>query len=233
MRELLSLVGPTPRANGKPRWFERDEGAERLAQDRTLIHHDYPDLKYGLNHRHSRVFLDGTITLRAECGIPTHINTRVVFPDAYPEHEPMAYETGNMFQRIADRHLYSDGGCCLWLPVESEWRPKESTALHNFLDQVSAFFERQLIFDASPDRRWAWGERGHNIVGYIEFIQEALGNDASIVSNFAGLLSGREKIDPASDCPCGIGKKYKYCHAKRIAKVVERLGEHNPFLRTR
>lgn len=230
MRELLSLVGHTLRTEGRPHWFERDEGAERLAQDRALIRRDYPDLKYGLNYRLRRVFLDGTITLRAECGIPTRIKTRVIFPDTYPQHEPMAYETGNRFKHIADRHFYTDGGCCLWLPVESQWSPREATALHPFLDQVSTFFERQLIYDASPDKQWAWGERGHNIVGYIEFIQEALGGDASMVSNFEGLLSGREEIDLASYCPCESGKKYKYCHARRFARLIERLGAYNPFL---
>ncbi len=230
MRELLSLAGLTPRADGRQRWFERDEGAERLACDRALIRCDYPDLNYGLNHRHKGIFLDGNITLRAECGVRTRIKTRVLFANGYPEHEPIAYEFGNMFPHIADRHFYSDGGCCLWLPVESEWRPDDATALQKFLDQVSTFFERQLIYDASPDKRWAWGERGHNVVGYIEFIQEALGGDASMVNSFAGLLSGREEVDLASDCPCGTGKKYKYCHARRLAMLIERLGKHNPFL---
>jgi hypothetical protein len=224
VRELLSLAGHTPRADGGPRWFERDEGDELLAQDRDLIRRAYPDLKYGLNHRQRAVFLAGAITLRAECGVPTRIKTRVTFPDTYPDHEPMAYETGGMFSHIADRHFYKDGRCCLWLPVESQWGPREATALLDFLDQVATFYERQLIYDASPDKRWPWGERGHGIAGYIEFIQEALGGNASIITRFEGLLSGREKIAPTSRCPCGSGKKYKFCHAKRFAELMERLG---------
>lgn len=233
MRELLYLVGPLPRTDRRTRWFERDEGDERLKRDRALICHDYPDLKYGLNHRLKRVFLDGNITLRAECGIRTRIRTRVVFGDFYPEYEPIAYETGDMFLHIANRHFYRDGGCCLWLPVETQWRPKEETALHSFLDQVSTFFERQLIYDASPDKRWPWGQRGHGIEGYIEFIQEALGGDTSLVSSFADLLGGKETLAPTSDCPCESGKKYKYCHARSITKLIAHLGQDNPFLPTR
>jgi len=229
VRELLYLAGHTPNDDGRQRWFERDEGAERFAQDRDLIRHDYPDLKYVLNHRLKRVFLDGTITLRAECGIPTRIKTRIVFTGAYPKYEPMPFETGNLFPHIADRHFYPDGGCCLWLPVESEWKPHEPDGLHKFLDQVSTFFERQLIYDASPEKIWAWGERGHGIAGYIEFVQEALDGDALLVSKFTGVLSGREKIEPLSPCPCDKGKKFKYCHAKRIARIIERLGKDNPF----
>lgn len=166
MRELLYLVGPTPTADDRTPWFEQDEGDERLKRDRQLIRVDYPDLKYGLNHRSKRVFLDGFITLRAECGIRTRIKTRVTFDDLYPRYEPIAYETGNMFPHTANRHFYPDGACCLWLPIETQWNPRGATALHSFLDQVSTFFERQLILDASPDKRWAWGQRGHGIEGY-------------------------------------------------------------------
>lgn len=232
MRELLSLAGHTPNDGGGQRWFERDEGAERLDQDRELIHRDYPDLKYGLSHRQRRVFLDGIITLLAECGIPTRVKTRVVFPDDYPEQEPVAFETGDLFPHIDDRHFYQSGACCLWLPAESQWRPKGPDGLHKFLDQVAAFFERQLIYDASPDKVWAWGARGHGIKGYIEFVQEALDGDALLVGKFAGLLSGRETVESTSPCPCGRGKKFKHCHAKRLAKVMERLGKDNPFART-
>jgi hypothetical protein len=101
VRELLYLVGPTPTADDRVRWFERDEGDERLRRDRALIRHDYPDLKYGLNARLKMVFLDGTITLRAECGIRTPIKTRLMFGDFYPRYEPIAYETGNMFPHTA------------------------------------------------------------------------------------------------------------------------------------
>lgn len=230
MRELLSLAGPTPNDDGKRRWFEQDEGEARLAQDRELIRHDYPGLKYVLNHRLRRVHLNGHITLRAECGVPTRIQTRVVFDDSYPKREPVAFEVGDLFPHDADRHFYRSGACCLWLPVESQWKPDEPDGLHKFLDQVSTFFERQLIYDASPEKAWAWGERGHGIKGYIEFVQEELDGDALLVSKFTGVLCGREKIEPASPCPCDSGKKFKYCHAKCLSRVMERLGQGNPFV---
>jgi hypothetical protein len=229
VRDLLHLAGPTPRADGKWRWFEQDEGDRHLARDRALIRLDYPGLKYGLHHSARKVFLDGNITLRAECGIPTLIKTRVIFPDHYPDVEPLAFETGNMFSHNADRHFYRDGLCCLWLPVESKWRAREATALREFLDHVSTFFERQLIYDASPDKRWPWGARGHGIVGYIEFAQEALG-DSTRVSDFMSLLSGEEKIEPNSGCPCRSGKKFRHCHETRVIKLIDRLGKYNPFV---
>ena len=230
MRELLYLVGPTPKTDERTRWFESDEGDERLKRDRELIRVDYPDLKYALNYRLNTIFLDGTITLRAECGIPTRIKTKVIFSDSYPDYEPTAYETGNLFPHTADRHFFPDGRCCLWMPVETQWNRLEATGLYRFLDEVSTFYERQLIYDASPDKQWAWGQRGHNIEGYIEFVQEALGVDASLIANFMGVLSQRENIAPSSKCLCRSGKKYKYCHRERIAFLMERLRGRNPFV---
>lgn len=229
MRELLYLVGPTPKIDEYTRWFESDEGDKRLRRDRELIRENYPDLKYGLNYRLKMVFLCGAITLRAECGIPTRIRTRITFPDSYPDFEPTAYETGNLFPHTADRHFFPDGRCCLWLPAETQWNSSAPTSLNHFLDQVSTFYERQLIYDASPDKRWPWGQRGHNIQGYIEFVQDTLGVDASLIGNFLGVLSGRENISPTSNCLCGSNKKYKYCHRDRIAFLLERLRGLNPF----
>jgi len=134
-----------------------------------------------------------------------------------------------MFPHIADRHFYSNGACCLWMPVESQWELEDATGLHSFLDQIATFYERQLIYDSSPNKRWAWGQRGHGIVGYIEFVQEALG-DPSLVNNFAGLLSGKEILPLTSNCPCESGKKYKYCHARTVSNLTATLGSHNPFL---
>ena len=229
MRELLYLVGPTPKIDESARWFERDEGDQRLQQDRALIRYDYPGLRFGMNWRRKEIFLYGTITLRAECRIPTHIPTRVIFSDAYPTIEPIAYETTNVFPHIPDRHFYKDGGCCLWLPVESQWKPHDPTGLHGFLDQVATFYERQLIYDASPEKSWPWGQRGHGITGYIELVQEMLGEDSSVVTNFLGVLSGKEIIARNSNCPCGRRKKFRLCHANTCAKILAKLGRHNPF----
>lgn len=228
MRELLSLLGHTPENNGAALWFERDEGDARLAYDRAFIAYDYPFLKYGLNFRLRQVFLSGVIVLRAECGIPTRIKTSIVFPDAYPEHEPLAYEVGNKFDHDIDRHFYRNGRCCIWLDAESEWKPHDPSALLNFLHQVSFFFERQLIYDADPQKRWAWGGRGHGIDGYIEFVQETLGG-ASLADIFMPLLSGKEAVSPNSACLCGSKRKFKNCHEKQIGGLIRRLGEYNPF----
>jgi hypothetical protein len=169
--------------------------------------------------------------MRAECGIPTRIKTCIIFPDDYPEQEPLAYEVGRSFPHIADRHFYRDGGCCLWLPAESEWNSHDPSALIKFIDQVAVFFERQLIYDADPKKAWAWGERGHGVNGYIEFLQEAFGGDASLVHLFMPVLTGKATLNTNVRCPCGKGKRYNQCHAPQIERLIRQLKRANPFRR--
>ena len=113
MRGRLYRRAPT---QAKPKaWYQRDGGG-RLAQDRERIAAAFPGLSYQIDEQAGRVFLEGTITLVAECGISTPIQVRVEFPDDYPEHEPRVYDAAQRFPYEADRHFYPDGRCCLWLP---------------------------------------------------------------------------------------------------------------------
>lgn len=225
MRELLSLLGTSRQKNKKEQsWFERDAGDARLAADRQLIAAAYPNLKYGLNFRRHEVFLRGDIVLvEASSGIPTRIATEVRFPDDYPETEPQAFEIGNRFVHEVDRHFYSDTeGCCLWLPPESQWDEKDPAALMNFLDHVTLFYERQLIFDASGGKIWPWGERGHGNNGYLEFFAERLGGIGN-ARIFEKIVRKKIQLPRRSQCPCGSGRRYKDCHERAVTELQKRF----------
>jgi hypothetical protein len=222
MRDLLSLHGPT-RAKTKEHWDERDGGA-RLAHDKALIAVSYPDLKYGINARTEEIFLYGAMTLISKSGIPTRIETRVIFPDNYPHEEPKAYDISNrFFPHELDRHFWSDERCCLWFPLESEWDSEDSNALINFLHQLALFFMRQLIYEADPRKGWAWGQRSHGIWGFLEYIQDKLGVPQNLVDNFAPLLTGDSVIQSREPCPCNSRLRYKACHASIVHQLMENI----------
>ena len=223
MRALLYLhVHTPPKTEAGDKWFERNEGDARLARDRRLIKTKYPDLKYGLNHRNKAVFLYGEISLKEESsGIPTKIGVQILFPDDYPKTEPLAVETSNLFKHIPDRHFYPSGICCLWLPPESQWNERDENALLKFLDHVSVFFERQLIYDSTGGKTWAWGERGHGRKGYIEYIQEKLKVDAEKLQNFLPLITGKTVLGKKLPCPCGSRRSYQFCHLPAVIKLAD------------
>lgn len=223
MREWLHLLGPTPPSDGPLKWFERDEGDARLAHDRALIAEAYPDLKFALNFKFRQVVAQGTITLREEnTGVPTVLKTKIIFPDSYPELEPIALDDGGHFHHIADRHFYKSGVCCLWLPLESQWRRDDPDTLLNFVHQVAIFFERQLIYEASGGV-WAWGERGHDEAGYIEFLEEQFGTEYKTIEIFLPAILGKVSIGGKSKCPCKSGRTYGLCHKTHVELVKKRI----------
>jgi len=204
-------------------WYERDQGS-RLAHDRALVDEHYPELRYRADDYAGRVWLEGTITLRTESGIPTRIDTRVEFPEDYPSQEPRVYETAGRFPRDPDRHLLSDGRCCLWLDPESKWDSEDPDALLSFLDETVLFFERQLIRELYPDAPWPGGQRAHGAAGYLEYVQELLDGNRRLLTSLTPVLAGGVRVGRNAPCPCGGGSKYKNCCMGRVQEIKRRVG---------
>jgi SEC-C motif-containing protein len=166
--------------------------------------------------------------IRAECGIPTEIATAVRFPWDYPGHEPVAYDAALRFKpkpggKLADRHLASsDGQCCLWLDPESRWNSRDPSALRLFLDELAVFFDRQLIYDLTGE--WPGPSYSHGPDGYLEFIQEQLGNDAVLTKALMPVITMETRIGPNEACICGSGKKFKKCHREVVERIQGKIG---------
>lgn len=215
---------PPGRTAPKPNpWYKRDGGA-RLAQDRALISERYPGLVFHIDDQAGRVYLDGELTLLAECGVPTRIRVRVDFPANYPSQEPRAYDVANRFPHVPDRHFCPDGQCCLWLPPESRWNPSDPEGLCRFLEEVAIFFDRQLVYDVEGKSSWPGGERGHGAAGYVEFVEELLNGDRGLLGALAPTFANISRIGRNSSCPCGSGRKYKRCHLGLVEEISHRVG---------
>jgi len=148
----------------------------------------------------------------------------VDFPDNYPEQEPRVYDAANCFPHEANRHFYPDGRCCLWLPPESRWNADDPEGLCRFLEEVAVFFDRQLIYDAEGKGIWPGGQRGHGGDGYVEFVQELLGEDQQLLVALAPIFANKSNIGRNSRCPCGSELKYKKCHLHTVQEINRRVG---------
>lgn len=202
------------------RWHERDGGA-RLTHDRALIVERYPGLSYRIHAVSKRILLEGHLILRGDSGVPERIEIRIEFSDQYPFQEPTIIEVGKRFPHIVDRHFHANGACCLWLPPKSRWKGHEPDGLLSFLDEAVLFFDRQLICDVVgyfPGPQW-----GQGYEGYIEYVQEQLGNDrvfVALVPVFTTDLNpGRNDL-----CPCGKSRKYKHCHLPTVESIRREVG---------
>lgn len=209
-------------------WYKRD-GSARLAQDQASISEMFPGLSYRVDETAGRVFLDGTITLVAECGVPTSIVVRVEFPSDYPQGEPRIFEVAERFPHVSDWHFFADGQCCLWLPPESRWEPDDPEGLCRFLEEVAVFFDQQLVYEAGGRSEWPGEQRSHGDEGYLEYIVDELGGDRHLLAVFAPILLGHKTGHVQSNdlCPCGSRRKYKRCHKQRVENVKRRMGSGN------
>ncbi len=209
-------------------WYQRDGGA-RLAQDQASISEMFPGLSYRVDETAGRVFLDGLLTLVAECGVPTSIVVRVEFPSDYPQGEPHIFEVAGRFPHVSDRHFFADGQCCLWLPTESRWEPDDPEGLCRFLEEVAVFFDQQLVYEAGGRSEWPGEQRSHGDEGYLEYIVDELGGDRHLLVVFAPILLGLQKgrVQSNDPCPCGSRRKYKGCHKPRVEKLERRMGSEN------
>lgn len=131
---------------------------------------------------------------------------------------PKVRETGGRYATIArvfgvdkiDLHIDCDGGCCLGIRHSRE----NNFRIEKFLcELVIPFFYRLSYiqrFGIQAARRNLWGEYSHGDRGLIEHHKEILG--------LATGSHGRNRI-----CPCGSGKKYKYCCLAEVEEV-RRIG---------
>jgi hypothetical protein len=212
------------RSPSKPKaWFERSVG-QVLRAEEALATESYPGLRFRLDTDTGRMNLEGDFVLQTDCGVTTSIAIRVVFPRDYPESEPTAFDAAGRFPVSADRHIIKDGQFCLWLPPCSAWDKDDPNRLRRFLDEVTVFLERQLIFDATGGKIWPGGQYKHGAEGYEEFMLALLdGDDAHLFSLFPVIL-GKAHLGRNDVCPCGSQKKYKHCHSDTVAEIVGRIG---------
>lgn len=195
-------------------WYERDGGA-RLNHDRNLISTLYPELEFHIHE--GRAFLVGVIRLQLECGIENVIQVRIEFPEDYPQKEPRAFDPAKQYPHIPNRHFFSIGQCCLWLPPESLWDSQAPDALLLFLHQVAIFFEKQLIYNVR--HRWPGKQRGHGEQGYREWMCEVLRIKETELRRFIPTLLGKSCAATAP-CPCNSTLKFRCCHRNQVAKII-------------
>lgn len=206
-------------------WYEKD-GRARLAADKALVVESYPVLAFRVDEDLELVYLEGTLAIDSGCGIATLVETKLVFPRDYPHSEPAAYDAAPRFKAYAekdikDRHLSSDGKCCLWLPPCSPWSAGDPNALRDFLDQLVVFWDRQLIYDDTG--KWPGPAYLHDQDGYLQFVAEQFGGDVKLAGVLAPLVLGRLFVGRNQYCPCGSHRKFKLCHLWKVEEIRRRV----------
>lgn len=209
-------------------WYERD-GGKRWQSDRVAIEPLYPDLQWTADPESAKMVLQGTIVHRADCGVRTAVPVRIEFPDEYPAKPPRAFDSSHKFVWCLDRHTLEDGSFCLSLTPKTDWQRSNPNALVSFLDQVSIFIDRQIIYDDLPapagggKRPWPGGEWAHGYEGFREYVLELLNHDVKALAALTPLLQGEARIMLSKVCPCGSGRKYGECHQPVVERILDNV----------
>lgn len=145
------------------------------------------------------------------------------FSRGYPKQEPIVLEIGEAIERIADRHMYTNGVCCLC--VWEEWLAKSSdTSFQSFCDgPLHNFFLSQVIFEQTG--KWPFDERSHGAKGVAEGIASVLGFEvtAAQANRYASAVGAKE-LKGHWMCPCGSGDKLRNCHLEQVQSLRAKIG---------
>jgi hypothetical protein len=216
-------------SESKPKsWFERNSGT-LLRQEQAMVNEHYPGLVFQADSAGLRMTLEGDFILEADCGVPTRIRIRIDFPSNYPASEPIAYDAVGHFPTGLDRHILSDGQFCLWLPPCSPWDKDDPRSLLRFLDEVTVFLERQLIYDATGGREWPGPQYKHGKYGYMEFMLSMLGDNEDDFRSLFPVILGDLHPERNEACPCVSQRKYKRCLADPVESIIRSIGRRRLF----
>lgn len=179
--------------------------------------------------RDSEVLLVGEYELRHKGAVIEKFDIRVYFHRGFPLVPPTVFEDGGRIPKIADRHVYVSGSCCLgvweeWLVCSNDLSPKA------FLDVLLRnYFLAQLEYEQTE--KWPFGQRSHNLAGAIESFASILGvqESKSEVVGWLSILSHDwrkghwpcpcNKHLPLRRCDCGMVKEL----SSKVHPVVARM----------
>lgn len=197
-----------------------------MAEARAAIAFDQPKLR--AVPRDESVRISGKYVL-TESGAASNPNgplaefdLEIDVPNRYPRAEPKVFEVGGRISRHPERHINADGDCCI--TVWEHWLANtEDRSFAAFLKgPVHQFFLGQYWYEKTG--KWPFGEHAHGEKGLEEAYADVLGipNNANKLIYYLRLLS---QSWPKGHwlCPCGSGKKLRYCHQSELLALHRRI----------
>jgi hypothetical protein len=201
-------------------WYKTN--ADRLEQDKALLREAYPTLAFFVDEVVQRVWIEGMLLLRADCGITEEIHIRIDYPDEYPRRLPTAGDPARRFERSPDSHVNRDGSFCLTFPLDQEFDLQSAELIVDFVDAVALFVERLLIYEVTG--RWPGPAWGHGVAAWRECVERELGTtDSESIARLLELAGAASSLSRNAECPCGSGRKYKHCHLPSVRVLQAKL----------
>lgn len=169
-----------------------------------------------------KIEISGYLQLADHSGVFDQYQIRIELPFGFPEDPPVVRETEGRIEWNADRHVDSDGACCL--AVWEEWLlTSPDTSFKGFVEgPLREFFVNQTIYDLKEV--WPGPARPHGIAGVIEAYSEILGiqPEKGLIKSYLMALKEFE-LKKNRSCPCGSKLRLGACHRKEVLEMRRRI----------
>lgn len=142
-------------------------------------------------------------------------HVRIELPKPGDSRAPRIYETAGRLPRELDRHVFADGGLCLFCPAVYWLHGYNKKPFDAFLEgPVRNFFLYQCARDYGVT--WPHGELSHTAIGWLEFYSDlfhAPGEEAYRLLSFVAAHTP----SPWAHCPCGRSERpISDCHPELL-----------------
>jgi len=197
---------------------EKKVALERLKEELALA---YPTLHVYLDKEWVKV--QGSFPIEEQGQEIDRFKVRIWIPPNFPQDPPRVFEIGGRIPRVPDRHVYTNGQCCLFFSDAFRIRHPNGMQFLDFLrGPVRDYFLGQIATESGQS--WPFGQLGHSKQGVFEFYEEELqvtGQDA--VLRYLACVS-YETLKGHHKCPCGSGLRLRDCqHRTKVDELRTRI----------
>lgn len=182
-----------------------------LQKDFIKIQKKYPNLKlskFGKNNR-----IEGLIPLFDDNEVYWgDFQIEIIIDESYPLTFPMVTETGGRIPKEADRHIYSNGSCCLTVKPIQNIEANQGIDLKRYFDvYLVPYLFNQIFFEGHD--RFANEEYLHNTRGILQYFIELLKVRNIETCLFLMINFVRNESDL---CICGSNLNWLDCHKDEV-----------------
>jgi len=144
-------------------------------------------------------------------------------PNNYPYGVPTMQETGMKIERIADRHISSNGYCCVAIDHVLLYQASKQLMIIDFIKKyVHPYLANHLYFEAKG--HYSNEEYLHGFSGIRQFYRETLQAESSdkAITLLESVLN-RKIPGRNAKCICGSSIKFKKCHLIAV-QFLQKIG---------
>lgn len=152
---------------------------------------------------------------------------RLGYPYRFPKEPQRVFDHDGRFRPSLNGHQFSNHQLCLTLREREEFTTGSDHLTEEILGATLVWFHKRLIFDRT--NQWPGPAEKHGINAVIDLLVERhVANDATAISKwlleYASSPAGHlREPDIYGPCPCGSGKRVKFCHRDDLRLIFDRL----------